>query len=362
MSYFLKSGKTFNVTSKEALDLHETLPADNYVVKATPQGQLYLESIDPFEIRGKRYGDLNSNCERIFSTFQKRSASTGVMLAGEKGSGKSLLAKALCIKAKEFGVPSIIINAPWKGDNFNSFLQAIEQPTIILFDEFEKVYDKDDQEQILTLLDGVFPSKKMFILTCNDKWRVDDHMRNRPGRIYYMLDFKGLSPEFVAEYCADNLENKEHTEKVIGIAGLFSEFNFDMLKALIEEMNRYCEAPEASLQMLNVKPEFDQGKVEYLMQLVVQGIPISKEDLLDPTIKGNPLKINVEVNRKIPVVLTQEQKDGGDNPWDWEEHNFETSDLKKIEPGGRYIYTNAAGNTLVLTRAPLKDFHPYNAF
>ena len=47
-------------------------------------------------------------------------------------------------------VPTIVINAPWKGDKFNTFIQAIEQPCAILFDEFEKVYDRDDQEKILT--------------------------------------------------------------------------------------------------------------------------------------------------------------------------------------------------------------------
>ena len=72
-------------------------------------------------------------------------------------------------------------------------MQDIEQPCIILFDEFEKVYDDQDQEKALTLLDGVFPSRKLFIMTVNNKWRVNEHMRNRPGRIYYMLDFAGFS-------------------------------------------------------------------------------------------------------------------------------------------------------------------------
>ena len=163
-----------------------------------------------------------------------RDASTGVMLTGEKGSGKTLLAKNVSFEAAKQGIPTIIINAAWCGDAFNSLIQSIEQPAIILFDEFEKVYDKDDQQQILTLLDGVFPSKKLFVLTCNDKWRVDVHMRNRPGRIYYMLDFAGLDHDFIRDYCADNLKAQEHTEAVCKISSLFDEFNFDMLKALID--------------------------------------------------------------------------------------------------------------------------------
>jgi len=248
MSYFLKSGISFRVTSKEAMDLHDQLPAGNFTIKENPMsGELYLEQIDSFEIKGKRYGDLDKNTARIFNTFMDRSASTGVMLTGEKGSGKSLLAKALSIHAADNGHPTIVINNAWTGDKFNALIQAIEQPCVVLFDEFEKVYDAQEQEAMLTLLDGVFPSKKLFVITCNDKWRVDSHMRNRPGRIYYMLDYTGLTQDFIIEYCEDNLKAKEHIDKICSIAMLFNQFNFDMLKALVEEMYRYNESPEEAL-------------------------------------------------------------------------------------------------------------------
>ena len=66
MSYFLKSGNTFRVSTKEAMDLHEKLPAGNYVVKEMPMdGPLYLEHIESFEIKGKRYGDLDKNTDLL---------------------------------------------------------------------------------------------------------------------------------------------------------------------------------------------------------------------------------------------------------------------------------------------------------
>ena len=363
MSYFLKSGNTFRVSSKEAMDLHDQLPAGNYVVKEMPMdGPLYLEMIDNFEIKGKKYGDLNKNTDRILNTFMSRPAATGVMLAGEKGSGKSLLAKNLAIEAaKRLSIPTIVINAPWVGDKFNSFIQSIEQPVVILFDEFEKVYDSDDQEKALTLLDGVFPTKKLFVLTCNDKWRIDSHMRNRPGRLFYMLDYKGLDANFIMEYCADNLKPalQKHSEKLCQIASLFAQFNFDMLKATIEEMNRYDEAPEDALRMLNVKPEFDSGN-KFTVKLIKAGEEIKETDLERQEWSGNPLQGQVQVHIK---EYEDEKDEDGDYDWNWVPIKFNPSDIKKIDSQtGKFVFANPEGIQLVLSKVKEKTYSYYDAF
>jgi len=359
MPYFLKSGNTFRVSSKEALDLHDQLPAGNYTIKADMQGNLFLETIDSFEIKGKRYGDLNSNCDRIINTFMSRSASTGVMLTGEKGSGKSLLAKALSIQTATQGIPTIVINQPWTGDKFNQLIQNIEQPCMVLFDEFEKVYDTNDQEAMLTLLDGVFPSKKLFVITCNDKWRVDSHMRNRPGRIFYMLDYKGLTQDFIIEYCEDNLNDKSHIQRICSITSLFSQFNFDMLKALVEEMNRYNEPPEAALRMLNVKPEFDSGN-KYDVSLTVKGVLVENDNIDNKQWKGNPLQADVDITFKVitPAVSPDE-----DDYYEWEQAEFKPSDLQKIDPQkGTFIFMNKDGEALTLVKVQEKHHYYMDAF
>lgn len=354
MTYFLKNGNTYQVSSKEAMDLHETLPAGNYVVKQAPMdGPLYLESIDAFEFKGKRYGDNTRNTDRIIRTFQDRPATTGVMLTGEKGSGKSLLAKSVAMKAVELGMPTIIVNQPWCGDKFNTFIQSIEQPCVLLFDEFEKVYDREDQESILTLLDGVFPTKKLFMLTCNDKYRVDQHMRNRPGRIYYMIDFKGLDVDFIVEYCNDNLEHKQHIDAICKISSLFNEFNFDMLKAMVEEINRYGETPQEVMRLLNAKPEFEE-KVRYTVDLFSKGAAVPKEQLEYSEWHGNPLQ--------RPLSFEYDPApDDSDSPW--VVCSFAQSDLKELDPqAGRFTFCNAAGDKLTLTRVRDKAFDYFMAF
>jgi hypothetical protein len=286
-TFYIKRGTTYSPTDEASVVIERMLPVGNYVVKQTPEGVLYLDTVDSFTFPFKRYGKNPRQSARILDTFLRRPTATGVLLAGEKGSGKSLLAKTVSMDAAEQGIPTIVINAPWHGDVFNSFIQSIEQPAVVLFDEFEKVYDKDEQEQILTLLDGVFPSKKLFIITCNDKWRIDGHMRNRPGRIFYMIDFTGLDAAFIEEYCNDNLVEKKYIPGVCKLAGLFTEFNFDMLKALVEEMNRYDESPAEAVEMLNVRPEYDEGKISYAMVLTRGEGTILK--LHTNKYSGNPL-------------------------------------------------------------------------
>lgn len=325
-TYFLKEQDRYNVASQSALNLHDSLPVGFYTVGQYPTGQYYLKEIQPFDLNGKQlYGDTTKHGKRILDTFHKRQGSTGILLAGQKGSGKTLLAKYVSTQAAKQGISTIVINEAWSGERFNAFIQSIQQPTIVLFDEFEKVYRraaevemKDSEEQaqaryhnrhghggntlygeveapnpsqdrILTLLDGVYPSNMLFILTVNDKTKITKNMMNRPGRIYYSLDFTGLDSNFIKDYCEDNLWNVTHTSEIVSIASLFDAFSFDMLQAVVAEMNQYKESPREAMNWLNVKLDVGQSRVDiYLIrELVVNGDDITNL-VQKPTWSGNP--------------------------------------------------------------------------
>jgi hypothetical protein len=357
MSYFLKSGNTFKVSNKAAMDLHEKLPVGTYTVGFDKMsGTFYLEQIESFELSGKIYGNATRHADRILQTFLSRPNATGVMLTGEKGSGKTLLTKKIAVDAAAQGIPTVVINQPWAGEGFNAFMQMIDQPTVIIFDEFEKVYDRETQEQMLTLLDGVYPSKKLFMLTCNDKWRVDSHMRNRPGRIFYMIDFKGLDSDFIREYCNDNLNAKEYIEKICSIASLFGEFNFDMLKAMVEEMNRYNESPTDVMKLLNAKPEFSD-EAKYKVELQVDGIEIDGKMVDQTEWHGNPLTKGVNIDYKVI-----ENEGTEDEDYDWKNTRFTAGDLKQVDSKtGKFTFMNEDGARLVLVKVKEKTYYHYDA-
>lgn len=298
MSYFIRNGNKFSVTDDASVDIHRSLPVGNYILTPDQFGNIHLELVDNFKPLSKVYGLSDRWRDRIINTFLSRENGTGVMLNGEKGSGKTLLARNLSLACHEQGISTLIINNAWHGDKFNKLIQDIDQPCMILFDEFEKVYDREQQESVLTLFDGVFPTKKLFVLTCNDKYRIDQHMRNRPGRIFYSIDFKGLDTHFITEYCEDNLNNKQHIKAICQLATLFGEFNFDMLKALVEEMNRYDESPQDAIKILNARPEFEE-RGEHEVTLVVNGEIVPPTDFWPAKWRGNPLKDEIAITHRV---------------------------------------------------------------
>jgi hypothetical protein len=241
-----------------------------------------------------------------------------------------------------------------------------------MFDEFEKVYNSDKQEALLTLLDGIYSTKKLFLLTSNDKWRVDSHMRNRPGRIFYMVNFTGLDADFIREYCYDNLTKAElkTIDTIVNIASVFAAFNFDMLKALVEEMNRYDETPQDAMRLLNVKAELDGGttyrveiykgerKADRVSPSTWNGAPLSSKEICISWRFLSKKKAEPVSENDLVAGILGSNNDDDDG---WGDADFTNDDLVKFNnKTGQFIFEKD-GVTMILAKETPKYFS-FDAF
>lgn len=262
MSQFIKNNNDLRVVEDGSLNIVPKCPLGTYIVNRNPQtGEFYLSKILDFTQTGKVYGDHPVKSDRIINTFLSRPNNTGVLLSGVKGTGKTLLVKEIANTLQaEHQISTVIISRGYDSRELAVFLRSITEPMMIIFDEFDKNFarsfngdsDSSGQEGLLDLLDGIFENKKLYIFCCNKLRSINDYFLSRPGRIFYHFKFDGITPEVISEYCDDNLANSKFKEQIVQLGTMINDFTFDILKALVEECNRYNEAPMQSLSILNV--------------------------------------------------------------------------------------------------------------
>lgn len=287
-THFMRRGDTVRITDARNLPINDRLEGGTYQLQFDPDSGFFLSQKVDLKTPSKCYGNTRSLVDRICTTFVATQKNTGVMLTGEKGSGKTMTARAISKKMLEdHDVPTIVINSQFAGDSFLSFLNAITQPCVVLFDEFEKVYHDDGpRTQILGLFDGLVHSNKLFIVTTNDMSRVSEFMINRPGRLRYRVEFEGVEREAIIEYCEDNLNNLAHTASVLQVSDLVYNFNFDMLVHIVDEMNRYHESAFQSAQFLNIRPAYGAG-MQY--DVAIRSKTGDRQAIFDSTHGLNPV-------------------------------------------------------------------------
>ncbi|MNQ36062.1 ATPase family [compost metagenome] len=223
------------------LQTFDKIPAGNYKVGFAPMEGFYLEDVDSFTVNEKPYGKHPLKIDKVSRLYDNTERSVGIILSGDKGMGKSMFARLLSDGfAQTHDMPTIIVDHAYQG--ITNFIETIKQECVILFDEFEKVFDngdkKEHQDKLLGLFDGISQTKRLYVVTVNEIRRVNQYMINRPGRFHYHLKFGYPSVEEIELYLRDKLKPEYHDQ--IKLVQRFSsrfDLNYDSLRAISFELN-----------------------------------------------------------------------------------------------------------------------------
>lgn len=240
----------------------EFMKYGNSVVPIPAGNQYNLEAGKVYDLNYNRYqetfnlslnGDLNMPpklyeianntkfVKRVLDFFNKTGKqTTGVMLYGEKGTGKSITAKQI---AQQSGLPIFVVNESCRFGDLNKFFKQFTTPVCCLFDEVEKNFNT---ESLLGFLDGIEKTaKKLVVMTCNDRGKTSKYLEDRCSRIRYA---KNYTFENNLELLDCLLEDSSVIDKE-GVRNFIRErvvaTSVDNISSILEEVEYFQETGES---------------------------------------------------------------------------------------------------------------------
>lgn len=258
----ISHGSNYEIYPNE-LKTYDKLPAATYVVRFNPMSGFSLERVEDFaNMEDKIYGAHVQKISKVRKAFEAMDRSLGVILSGNKGIGKSLFTQLFSEEMiKELNMPVILINRAFPG--IADYIESIDQESLILFDEFEKVFDArkegtESQDSLLGLFDGSSQRKRIYMITINDMYRVNEFMINRPGRFHYHFRFDYPESAEVITYLKDKVPAEFHDqiESVVKFSRRI-KLNYDCLRAIAFELSMGTSFGDAilDLNILNLEEQ-----------------------------------------------------------------------------------------------------------
>lgn len=249
--YAINGDNAYFINGNQIVD---RLPVGVYEVNEGMSGPFFSVSKLDLSVEEKLFGDVKENSIRVLNTFNRLNGrNVGVLLSGEKGSGKTLLAKKIIFDAARLGIPTIIVASATNPVLIQKMVGAISSPCVVFFDEFDKNFrGEEEQGPLLSLFDGL-SKNKVFIVALNKLHTLNENFLNRPGRFLYHFRHSLLSEKTLRDLCEHYEMSTEFTDNLVNFGS--GSLNFDCARALIEESIRYNQSPKELLDFLNIEPQ-----------------------------------------------------------------------------------------------------------
>ena len=262
---FLKVGKSVSFKfSTEGLEC-DLIPGMVYNIKVDRfTDQITLEEAEALSLPSRVYCTDRDNrfVDKVINRCNLAdNGFTGVMLAGLKGSGKTVMMKVIANKS---GLPIINIDKNIRPWILKTLVEKLGDTSVcFLFDELDKLLDDYDDSALLQILDGTDTrGKHMILFTCNNTDDISEYLIDRCSRIRYWREFDEMSPSLIMEVLNDRLNDKKETKSLTDfIKDNFNVCSFDNIISFVKEVNDYPTTTfEELFEDMNLTPKCDTIK------------------------------------------------------------------------------------------------------
>lgn len=246
----------------------EKLKVGVYSLQEDDRGNAFLQIEPDFQTIDLSGESLNIS-SLVVDHYKATTDNFGILLQGCSGQGKTQTIKHIC---KQLGLPVIIVNQGFNGNFVKTALDKIGSDCIVVFDEFEKVYNKAEiSESLLGLFDGIDTANRiLYIVSANERRNVSQYFFGRPGRFLFNFVYEHLSAEDALEFVKSRVNIRDEERLFIYLKNI-NLLSYDICDKIVKLINIHGEERfSANAKYFNVIPiEYEYEYEIYYMDKVI---------------------------------------------------------------------------------------------